>query len=286
MKPPAQLFANRVAVLATMHRKEMAIAPIVEPALGVTLQVPANFNTDRFGTFTRDIDRMGNQLEAARHKAETAMNLTGATLALASEGSFGPHPAFPFVSCDCELVLLIDRQHDLEVMGQVVTPQTNYSHKVVSSLEAAQEFAHKIGFPQHGLVVITRPDTPSEAEIFKGIISPEALAEAVQSALSATGKAHLETDMRAHYNPTRMQAIAQAAQNLVEKLLHLCPRCDWPDFDVVETLVGLPCEWCGLPTAKVRSQIFGCKKCGFQQEVSFPEGNQTANPAECAYCNP
>jgi hypothetical protein len=282
----SQLFAGRVAVLATMHQKEKAIAPIVEPALEVTLRVPNNLNTDAFGTFTREIDRTGNQLEAARRKAETAMEMTGETLALASEGTFGPHPAFPYLSCDRELVVLIDRQHDLEVIGQVLTPQTNCSHKIVTSLEAAQAFAQQVGFPQHGLVVITRPDATSEAEIFKGITSPEALAEAVHHALSTTGKAHVETDMRALHNPTRMQAIAQAAQNLVEKLLRLCANCGWPGFDLVETVVGLPCEWCGLPTAGVRSQIYGCQKCDYRQAVQFPEGQEKANPAECDYCNP
>jgi DNA-directed RNA polymerase subunit RPC12/RpoP len=269
-----------------MHEKEKAIAPLIEPALGVTVQVPTNFNTDAFGTFTRDIDRAGNQLEAARRKAETAMELTGQTLALASEGSFGPHPAFPYLSCDRELVVLIDRQHELEVIGQVLTPETNYSHKVVTNLPAAQAFAQQVGFPQHGLVVITRPEAPSEAEIFKGITSPAALEKAVQHALAITGKAQLETDMRALYNPTRMQAIAQATQDLIAKLLRLCPRCESPGFDLIETVPGLPCEWCGLPTAEVRSQVYGCQKCGHRQTIDFPEGKEKASPAECAYCNP
>jgi hypothetical protein len=286
MNSPSQLFAGRVAVLATMHHKEQAIAPIIEPALGVTVQVPDDFNTDVFGTFTREIDRTGNQQEAARRKAETVLAQTGETLALASEGSFGPHPTLPYLACDRELVLLIDRQHNLDVIGQVFTPETNYSHKVVTSLNAAHEFAQQVGFPQHALVVITRPEAPSQAEIFKGITSPGALAEAVESALSATGQAHVETDMRALYNPTRMQAIAQATQNLVEKLLRLCPDCEWPGFDLVETVPGLPCEWCGLPTAGVRSHIYGCQKCGYHQTLQFPEGKQKANPAECAYCNP
>ncbi len=286
MPSPTQLFAGRVAVLATMHQKEKAIAPIIEPALGVTVQVLDHFNTDIFGTFTREIDRAGSQLEAARQKAKAVLDQTGETLALASEGSFGPHPTLPYLACDRELVLLIDRQHDLEAIGQVLTAETNYGHKVVSSLKAAQEFAQQVGFPEHGLVVITCPKALSEAEIFKGITNSAALAKAVEHVLSATGKAHIETDMRALYNPTRMRAIAQATQNLVEKLLRLCPRCDWPGFDLVETVPGLPCEWCGLPTAIVRSQIYGCQKCGHRQTVHFPEGQKTANPGECAYCNP
>ncbi|NJO76772.1 MAG: hypothetical protein HC833_25390 [Leptolyngbyaceae cyanobacterium RM1_406_9] len=107
-----------------MHRKEQAIAPILEQHLGVQVIVPEGFNTDEFGTFTRDIERSGDQRNAARLKAERAMALTGLTLAIASEGSFGPHPAMPFVACDQEIVLLSDRTHHLEIVGQAISTET------------------------------------------------------------------------------------------------------------------------------------------------------------------
>lgn len=100
---------NRTAILATRHRKEQVIAPLFAQEFGVKVIVPAHFNSDYFGTFTRDIPRAGNQLTAARRKAEAVLELTGDTLALASEGAFYPHPSFPFVGCDRELVLLLDR---------------------------------------------------------------------------------------------------------------------------------------------------------------------------------
>jgi len=62
------LFVNRVAVLATMHHKEKVIAPIIEQELGIKVIVPQDFDTDRFGTFTREVKRTGNQIEAARLK--------------------------------------------------------------------------------------------------------------------------------------------------------------------------------------------------------------------------
>ena len=124
-------FANRVGVLATMHRKEKVIAPILEQELGIKLQIPENFNTDRFGTFTRDRDRPGNQRSTARLKAESALELTGESLAIASEGSFGPHPSFPMVACNCELVVLVDRAHNLEIFGQEISLGTNYRHTTV-----------------------------------------------------------------------------------------------------------------------------------------------------------
>ena len=62
------LFENRRVLLATMHKKETAIAPILEPGLGVKVVVPKDFDTDQFGTFTRNIKRLGNQIETARAK--------------------------------------------------------------------------------------------------------------------------------------------------------------------------------------------------------------------------
>ena len=43
------------------------------------------------------------------------------------------------------------------------------------------------------------------------------------AAAAENGRALLETDMRAHLNPTRMEMIAQAAQDLAHKLGSRCP---------------------------------------------------------------
>ncbi|MFW6035205.1 MAG: hypothetical protein ACOCRZ_03010 [Halothermotrichaceae bacterium] len=49
-------------------------------------------NSLRGKAWFNEIDRMGNQLEAAKHKTEGALNLTGKSLGFASEGTFGSHP--------------------------------------------------------------------------------------------------------------------------------------------------------------------------------------------------
>jgi Zn finger protein HypA/HybF involved in hydrogenase expression len=281
-------FANRIAVLASMHRKEQVIAPILERSLGLTLQVPEDFDTDRFGTFTRDIARVGTQQAVARRKAEQVLAQTGATLALASEGSFGPHPTFPYLACNRELVLLLDQEHELEIIGTASSTQTNYRHQLVSNLAQAEQFAEQVGFPSHGLVVIANPEHPQTGEIFKGITELAALETALEMALrqSTSGQVHLETDMRALVNPTRMQVIAQATENLVEKLRSCCPACGSPGFEVVKTLPGLPCSECGLPTSLTRAVLYRCPKCSYSQEQKFPEGLEMADPGQCNYCNP
>jgi hypothetical protein len=144
-------FKKRVGILATMHTKEKVMLPLLEEGLGIKVKVPENLNTDRFGTFTRDISRMGNQLEAAKHKAEYAMKLTGETLAFASEGSFGPHPLFSFLPFNREIVLLIDTENQLEIIGEAGTTDTNYSQKVVKSFQEALDFGESVGFPDHAL---------------------------------------------------------------------------------------------------------------------------------------
>lgn len=266
------MFNDRVAVLATMHRKEKAIAPILESEFGLKVQVPSDFNTDRFGTFTREIARSGDQLEAARKKAFAALERVGGDLAIASEGSFAPHPSFPMLPCNREIVILIDTLNDLEIVGESISTETNFNHCTVSNYDEAYQFAIKVGFPEHKLVVI------AQEKILKGIGDFDQLKAAVSS-----GKVHLETDMRAMNNPTRMNAIAQATQDLVKNLKSCCPNCSMPGFSVSEVRRGLPCSGCGSPTEMIWAQVYSCQTCGFAQDKV---SDQQADPMYCSYCNP
>ncbi len=276
-------FSDRVGVLATMHRKEEAIAPILQRACGVRVVVPPDFNTDAFGTFTRDIDRPANQLETARLKARKALEVTGETLAIASEGSFQPHPLFPAIAHNLEVVILLDRHHDLEIVGQVASAQTNYRHCRATTGDEAREFARSVGFPEHGLVVIGDRGT-----IVKGITTEAQLDEAIETGRSESedDTVHLETDMRAMYNPTRMKAIAAATEDLARKMQRTCPNCGIPGFDVSQRRPGLPCALCRLPTYLTLAVEYRCQKCDYTQEELFPDRRQTADPGQCQYCNP
>jgi hypothetical protein len=282
------LFADRVAVIATMHQKEKAIAPLLQKHLGVSTLVPQDFDTDAFGTFTREVARVGSQLETARAKAVRALDLIGETLAIASEGTFGPHPVIPGIPCNRELVFLLDTQNQLELYGQEFSTATNYSHQAISSLAEARMFASKVGFPEHALVVMLTPQSSTADRIIKGINTDAMLEEAIEFALSrsSSGNVHVETDMRALFNPTRMQNIEKATQDLLRKIEQTCPRCDFPGFDIVEQKRGLPCALCGIPTQLIRASIYACQKCKFSQEKTFPQGIETADPVQCNYCNP
>jgi hypothetical protein len=277
-----------VAIVATMHHKERVIAPAVERGLGVTCQVPAALDTDAFGTFTREVDRPGDQRTTARRKAEAALDLTGATLAIASEGSFGPHPQIPWMPCNREVVLLLDRQHGLEILGEHLSTETNYRSQPVRTVAEALTFAESVGFPDHGLVAMPRAQPSDPAQIYKGLRQPADLQNAVETLLaqSPAGTVHLETDMRALHNPTRMQAIAAATADLVATAQRLCPACGVPGFAQVERQGGLPCGDCGTPTLLTRAWVYRCDRCGHQHTQPDPAAPATADPAYCPYCNP
>jgi hypothetical protein len=145
-------YKNTLAVLATMHGKERVIAPVLKDGLGLDVCLAMDLDTDRFGTFSRDIERTGSQLDAAKAKIAAGFECAPyARVGIASEGSFGPHPYIPFLALDRELVLLIDRERGLELAGHFASPETNYGHTVVSDVETAIAFAEGSKFPDHGL---------------------------------------------------------------------------------------------------------------------------------------
>ncbi len=280
------MFRGRTAVLATMHGKEQAIAPVLKESLEIHIRVPASFDSDQFGTFTRDVPRAGSQLDAARDKARAAIALTGCDLGLASEGAFGPHPAMPWVACDRELVVLIDHQHDLELVGEALSASTNYRQTKISSVAEALAFAAEVEFPSHGIVAMPQQTPDHSRFIHKGIQQEKELVNAVEQLLQHFPTVWLETDMRAHMNPARMAVIREATEDLVQKIQQTCPECHWPGFQITRRLPGLPCGGCGSPTTLPYSWVYGCGRCSYQQTVVFPEGITTADPGQCAYCNP
>lgn len=289
-RPPADRFSlvGQRAVIATMHGKERVIAPILVHSLGLSVEVPTNFDTDRFGTFTGEIERTGSQLDAARAKIQAAFDhIPDARVAVASEGSFGPDPVIPFLGLGRELVLLVDRESGLELTGHDATLETNYAHTIVHDLAAALAFAERVHFPDHAVIVMgCRGDQPApDIALHKGIVRTDQVERAVQDVLALAGVAFVETDMRAYLNPTRMRAIGRATTDLVRRFRSRCPVCAHPGFDVTERVPGLPCEWCGAATRVVKTEVLSCADCGHHTERPAVDP-ATADPGQCALCNP
>lgn len=267
-----------------MHGKEKALAPILREALGVHVVVPGGLDTDSFGTFTGEVGREADVLSVLRSKCRMAMKMSGTDLAVASEGSFGAHPYIPFLPADEERLLLCDSRHGLEIQGGVLSSETNYSSGSFSGWEAVEAFARSAGFPDHGLILRTRK-TEGE-EIVKGITDHQQLRRAFDMLQQVTDTVHVETDMRAMMNPMRMKVIAQAANDLVERIRSVCPQCGRPGFGVVRTDAGLPCRQCRMPTRSVLRVIYFCNGCGNKHEVLNPGGRSAEDPMHCDWCNP
>ena len=281
-------FAGAVAALGTRHGKERVIGPTLLEQLGVRVEVVSDLDTDRFGTFTREIPREGTAREAARAKARAAMAAYGhARFGLSSEGSFGPHPSFPFVARGVEVVLLVDRETGLELSGLDVTMETNFASTCVGTPGEALAFAGEVSFPSHGLILIAAPQGKPDTALgmTKGIVDPAELEQTVQHALGQHGRVWLETDMRAYLNPTRMRSIERATLALARAARSLCPTCARPGYVAVERVDGLPCADCGAPTGMARAEVLVCAGCGRREERPL-EDVSYATAFECAYCNP
>ena len=161
---------------------------------------------------------------------------------------------------------------------------TNFSGGPVNSEEEVLRFAEKALVPSHALII--RPDAKAAEHIIKGITDPEHLLRAFGETMSVHGRAHIETDMRAMFNPTRMKVIARAAQKLAEKMMSCCPKCSTPGFSITGALPGLPCSLCGTPTRSALAYIRECRRCGYTEEEKFPNNKATEDPMYCDRCNP
>lgn len=276
-----------MAALATMHGKEEAIAPALRELAGLEVEVAA-INTDAFGTFTGEVDRPASPAQTALLKARAGMEESGASIGLASEGAYGPHPQAAFVTSGLELIAFIDDELGIELVEGARATSTNASRIDAGEVdERVLEWAAGVGFPDHALTV--RPAGEGlAAPVFKGIREPEELEEAVERCAgdAPDGKARIETDMRAHVNPTRMAQIAVVAHSLGERLATRCPACSAPGFGAIEAVPGLPCERCGLPTDWSAEVIHACCRCEERATLPRPDGLEVADPANCGACNP
>ena len=129
------------AVLATMHGKSEVIGPALEARLGMEIVVPPIIDTDTFGTFTGEIPRAGSMYDAALAKARLGMRLTGINVGIASEGSFGPHPAIPFIAAARELLVLIDEERNIIITEHILTERTNFDTSLLRQMTTSSHFS-------------------------------------------------------------------------------------------------------------------------------------------------
>ena len=275
---------GRDLVIATMHKKEIVIAPILEKGLGVKCIIPESFNTDELGTFTGEVKRIGSPFETAKKKCHLAMNLTGCDLVISSEGSFAAHPSLIFIPANEEILLLIDKKNNLEIGVKEISTETNFNAREVATEQELIEFAQLTMFPSHGLIIMDSKECAGN--IVKGIQDLELLLNTFKKFITNNKTVYVETDMRAFCNPSRMKVIETATIKLVEKYKSACPRCQTPGFGITDLREGLPCSLCGFKTRSILSQISECKKCSYIKEELYPKGKKEEDPMYCDFCNP
>ena len=284
---PKHPYAGAVIALATLHGKAEALAPAFA-AIGARLVTAEGVDTDALGTFSGEIERELPPLDTAIAKARLGMAATGLPLGLATEGSFGPDPMIGFLPLHREIAVLVDDTRGLVIAESLDSHQVRHGGcplKVWDALD--QTRLDHFGFPDHALIVRSEPFAAG-GTIHKGLRERAALDAAIEACrrTSPGGQVWVETDMRAHMNPTRMQRIALLAERLVARAGTGCPQCRAPGFGRTGVQPGLPCADCGAPTAATLSEVASCRACGFHDVRARADGLTEADPAQCDLCNP
>ena len=288
-------YMGRTIALASQHGKERVLERPLRHGLGLTLQRATTVNTDLLGSFSGEYPRPEDALTTCRLKAEAGMDALGLDLGLASEGAFGPHPVVPFLPIGSEWLTFVDRRHQLTISEHRISRRTNYSSFKAATPEAALGWLKDVGFPSHGVMVgapsrvsPSSSDPPPVDWLAKAVHSRGELARwmAIAAQRSENGMAWLETDMRAHCNPTRMASIRRLAFQLVRRITASCPACATPGWGLVRTIGGLPCSRCGSATELLAFEEFGCIRCTYTEQRPRQDQLRAADPGHCPYCNP
>jgi hypothetical protein len=277
------MYKQQPIFIATMHGKEQVIAPFFKQEFQAEPFVSSSFDTDQFGTFTKEIERIDNPLETLRKKCNEGHQFSSCPVIVASEGSFGPHPSMPFTNANEEIVMLKDFKSDIEVTGKYLSTSTNLFEKEIKSEIDFSNALAEIGFPDHGVII---RDINQDKVLLKSEKDLSVLSDFVTASIQKGISLSVSSDMRAFFNPTRMQNIEKATEDLIQKLKVCCPSCETPGFAVVEVKPGLPCGQCGLPTRSTLYRILRCQKCNKEEFIKFPNNIKTENPMYCDFCNP
>ncbi len=270
--------------LLTQHGKESILGPVFDAGTNYRLELVSGFDTDLLGTFGRDVPRAGSQLEAARRKCRLGMELGRSFAGIASEGAFVMDPFAGLIPWNIEVVVFIDDEAPLEIVGMAQGAAQN-SQRFVSDLDALAGFADELNFPSHHLML--RPNNEDDPRIWKGLADWRSLSDAFRHAqeLSSHGLVFVESDLRAFCNPTRQRMIRSAAENLTHKLASSCPTCRSAGFWITAHVAGSKCQLCLSATRVTIADIWSCATCAHSEEL-LRLNDAFADPSKCDNCNP
>jgi len=270
-------YKGRDFALLTKHGKGSIIAPVLRELLGAKLVLATGYDTDLLGTFSSEVERTLSPAACALKKAQLACELAGLSIGLGSEGSFTAG-FMGLMTINSERLCCFNAAENWHVTGVSVGPSAAQACECKNEQELA-DFLNTVAL-QQGLVL------QSHGRIAKGLEST-AEVEATISAWAGVGSPYplsISYDLRAHFCPERRDRIALAAENLIQRLLSLCPRCSRPGFWPDKKEFGLPCEACGSPTSALKERIAHCEGCCYEKGHTVPE--VWGDPSQCYECNP
>lgn len=275
--------------LATKHGKLEQIAPAFEFGLGFEL-VLADTDTDRFGTFSGEIPRTLNPKDAAVAKARAGALELGLDYGLASEGSIGAHPQFPWVNSDQEILALVCLSGGFSVIETYLSTDIVARSKTFTSVQDLPHtadlavIADEFDLPNHAVIVSAF--SRGELHVEKGIREVDYLLSRITLLLeSGVSEVRVESDFRAMMSPSRQRNIAQCAERLVARIASRCPDCNEIGWGRIGFEYGLPCGDCfEMVDAVPHSERLGCVVCDHVEIVSL--GVATIDASRCDLCNP
>lgn len=284
MKELNHPYLHERMVLTSKHEKLALIAPPFQQGFDAAVfEIP--LDTDSLGTFTGECERSLSQLETAIKKAQMGIEVSGIPIGLASEGAIGIDSEIPFMNSDLELLVLVDATRKL------VIAEYYRSFEIVASTTRVQpgddltEFLQRANFPSHALIV--KSHNGAEVQCVKGLTDLDELQLAIEqlSERSSDGLVTIESDLRAHFSPTRRENIKIVAERLAARVLAQCPQCATPGWGRVGYQRGLSCSECNVEnTDAIHREILGCTLCPHQEPGAIIA--QALDPARCFECNP
>jgi len=267
--------------MPTKHDKAKLVAKHLNDILAMQVQ-EVLVDTDAFGTFSGEIERVGTPLETAIKKARVGIETTGNPFAIASEGSVGPDPLLGFINANIETMVFVDDELGIQVH------ETIKSNEIVAFTTTTLKmdlgtFLKKADFPNHALIV--KPNHGTGA--IKGVRTLQELEEAILKARDSSldGEAIIESDLRAMCSPSRQRNISAVALKLVQRLAVTCPDCQTPGWGLTSYTRGVECSECGdFSTDAISREVLGCFKCEYTALGAVI--NVTLDPSRCMSCNP
>lgn len=269
--------------LATKHGKLAQLAPAFERIPEFEL-VLAEIDTDEFGTFSGEIPRTLTPKDAAIAKARAGALAAGWDFGLASEGSIGRHPQFPWVNADQEVLALVCLSKDFAVVETFVSTEIFAKAESISAPEQFAGIGERFDLPQHAVIVSWQ--VGGQTQVRKGITRAVELEDLLEGLLAQGASAiKVETDLRAMHSPSRQRNIVRCAEKLVARIASRCPLCHEIGWGRIGFEYGLPCSDCfEIVEAVAHSERFGCVACDHHETVSL--GLATIDAARCNFCNP